>query len=116
MNKKIVYTRPEKWGTFNGKTKNVEEIDHQHLSNIYWFFYIIHNEIMMFALNEIEERFNGQLLDYRPHISFEMEIEFLEKNGYLFWRPDQDTELYTKGFIVIDGKNVGYINKPKKLV
>lgn len=78
--------KPTEWRTFRGKKVTLQTIDHQHLSNIYWFQRIIWNAPVSelgFVKDELTERFNGQLLPYRPHIDFKMEIDFLREKGML---------------------------------
>ena len=76
------------WKTFQGKTASFNTIDHQHLSNCYWFAKIIfgyeETDLHLIEIsNKLEERFNGQLLPYRPHVNFKMEIDELNKKGFL---------------------------------
>ncbi len=77
-----------KWTTFKGKRVSLATIDHQHLSNCYWFNRILFNTPvgdfhLLTILSELAERFNGQLLPYRPHIQFTWEIENLREGGYV---------------------------------
>ena len=70
------------WRTFRNKKVSLDTIDHQHLSNCYWYLKIIHNEKEADLANLVEtakERFNGQLLPYRPHVDFLYEIKELKK-------------------------------------
>lgn len=82
------------WRTFNGKMVSFSTIDHQHLSNVYYhwkyaspiiqganFDKDTQTEIFRFVQKELDDRFNGQLLPYRPHAKFTMEIEALKKAG-----------------------------------
>lgn len=77
------------WTTFQGKKVSTETVDHQHLSNCIWFIEVFwidspmaqaHRQELMQA---IKDRFNGQLLPYRPHIDFKEEIYRLREYGYL---------------------------------
>lgn len=73
------------WTTFQGKKVTLETIDHQHLSNVYWYARIFFESIPGNVLKIISERFNGQVLEYRPHADFEQEIQALENKGMLVW-------------------------------
>lgn len=75
-----------KWKTFRGKEVSLDTVDHQHLSNCYWYQKVILNvehKDLSFIIDMLEERFNGQLLPYRPHLQFKLEITFLEEGGYI---------------------------------
>ena len=107
MEKKIDWNYPRKWTTFRGKNVDVETIDHQHLSNTYWYCKIFQNasdsSLAHFEI-EANKRFNGQLLPYRPHASYRDEIEYLYKKGYLRWINEK------KRIIVYEGFEIGEIN------
>lgn len=78
----MTQTLPNEWRTFAGKNVTMQTIDQQHLSNVYWYMRIFHNmkDSELFQIHsELKERFNGQLLPYRPHISFIEEIQFLNE-------------------------------------
>jgi len=82
--------------TFQNKDCSFATIDQQHLSNIYYYWkyaakailnpnsaaeaFLEFKDLVKFELNE---RFNGQLLAYRPHAQFKQEIEALRKLGML---------------------------------
>lgn len=101
MNSNIL-NRP--WTTFKGKKVTFETIDHQHLSNIYWFRKVCWDDDSFCKTVEFisAERFNGQILPYRPHIDFKEEIGLLRRKGYLF----QKDGGYS---IVVNGKEIGEI-------
>lgn len=73
------------WTTFQGKRVSSDTADHQHLSNCYWFWKLVGKSKFDSEnfLIPIKERFNGQILPYRPHVDFKYEIDALEANGYL---------------------------------
>lgn len=77
------------WITFQGKEISTETADHQHLSNCIWFIEIFwpYSPSSQMTRDEllraIKDRFNGQILPYRPHIDFTEEIETLKQRGYL---------------------------------
>lgn len=93
---------PKTWGTWDGRTLNVNQLEHQHLSNIYWFNIILRNKVPLFALDELKRRFEHNLLPYRPDIRFDDEITKLEKRGFLIWNTDK-----THGVIIFNGTTVG---------
>lgn len=106
MEKKIDWTYPTKWSTFNGKSVDLKTIDHQHLSNTYWHCKIIQNasdESLVHFVNVAKERFNGQLLPYRPHVDFKDEIDYLYSNHLIRWVNEK------KRIIVYKGEEIGEI-------
>jgi hypothetical protein len=102
---------PQSWGTWDGRSLTLGELEHQHLSNIYWFNVVMHNRVYTFAINELEKRFNGILLAYRPDIRFDHEITKLEKKGLLVWNRDK-----SHGHVVLNGNVIGEVlaNKVEK--
>lgn len=74
------------WITFQGKTVNLDVVDHQHLSNLYWYSRIFFGNVPENVLQFLSERFNGQVLEYRPHVDFKQELQGLEEKGMLTWR------------------------------
>lgn len=74
------------WTTFKGKTVSLKTIDHQHLSNCYWYLKILlraTKEQLQPLVEESKDRFNGQILPYRPHVEFKQEIEMLGAKGLI---------------------------------
>lgn len=94
---------PKTWTTWEGKKKTVKEIDHQHLSNIYWFNILLYNRVYLFIVDELKSRFNSALLPYRPDVRFENELRSLKKNGFL-----------VDGKIYYQGNEVGEVHEEKK--
>jgi hypothetical protein len=89
------------WGTFDGRYINVEDMDHQHMSNIVHFMKHISPEhypqdIKDFFIKKVNDKF-GKLLDYHPHPLFGGEISVLRNKGYL-----QDN-----GDILVKGEKIG---------
>ena len=76
---------PFSWKTFKGNNVSFDSIDHQHLSNVYWYTKLILEGDTYLPLRKASERFNGQILDYKPHADFLAEIDKLETLGYLTW-------------------------------
>ena len=108
MKNKLDWKYPHIWTTFNDKIVDVETIDHQHLSNTYWYCKIINNasdESLLIFVNTAKERFNGQLLPYRPHVDFKDEIDYLYKNNFIRWENPK------KRSIVYNGNVIGEINQ-----
>jgi hypothetical protein len=100
------YSKPIHWHTFEGNIKLVSEIDHQHLSNIYYFInYTTEVPYESFVVNiinkEIIERFDGVVLDYRPLRRFALEMKLLSRKGYL----------QENGEIIINGELVGKVEE-----
>lgn len=90
--------------TFDGRTIPYNEMTHQHLSNWYWYNKIILGnkpEAIQPLMDEIEERFDGEILNYRPHKKFYSEIGFLFSKGYL--KPT--------GEIYYEGEKIGELQK-----
>ena len=98
---------------------NLNEVTHQNLSNIYWFYKILYNHIfsesiidgLVSAYKIINEKFNGDILPYYPKFEFKEEILFLEKNGYIFWKSD----IKEFGEIIYDGEIIGKVECIKYL-
>lgn len=114
MQTEKITENPGQWQTFKGKTVSGDTIDHQHLSNVYWFGLIIANIEHVWALDLLRERFNGQLLPYRPHVEFKMEIEHLYSKGLLHWEPFSSGDLVQRGKILWRGKEIGEVIQPLK--
>jgi hypothetical protein len=99
------------WTTFNKREIPVVELDHQHLSNIYWFHLLIHKEKLDWAMDEIRTRFNGQLLEYKPHIDYAHELENLESAGFLHWKNINTGDQIRIGEICYEGQSIGIVWK-----
>lgn len=106
-----VTERPKSWTTFRGTTLEIGTIDHQHLSNIYWYHKLVHNIEHVWVLDEIRNRFNGQLMPYSPHIDFTPEIHQLEALHILHWHPTSHGEAITVGSLIYNGQTIGTIWK-----
>jgi len=100
------------WTTFQGRPATLFSVDQQHLSNIYWYMLIVLGmpSSELFQVQEqLDDRFNGQLLPYRPHPSFTYEIQFLREKGFL--RVKEDSSLHQDAYdIMYRGAVVGEIN------
>lgn len=94
---------PQSWITFQGREVTLETIDHQHLSNAYWFLRIYH-QTPIEELSEFQEvldrRFNGQLLPYRPHSAFREEIRFLRDKNMLRRKSHNHYEIEWNGDVI----------------
>lgn len=100
------------WTTFKGKKVSYETADHQHLSNCWWFMTIIHkatedDKYIKDITAAINDRFNGQLLPYRPHAQFVDEHNYLRNLGVLFADPANPKRTR----IVYKGVEIGEIIK-----
>ena len=97
---------PKEWTTWDGVTKKISEIDHQHLSNIIHFMAYInpnYSPAIKFAMNdELMNRFGNRLLPYRPIGVYVPEMKVLRHKGYLV---STETPGYYK--IIVHGKEVG---------
>lgn len=93
-----------KWITFDNRIIKMNEMSHQHMSNIHHYITIIVPSIYnLNTRNYIDQwlmkRFNGVILDYQPHRQFKEEFNYLNHKGYI--KPD--------GSIVVNGKRIGSI-------
>lgn len=77
---------PTAWRTFQGKAVTPQSASHQHLSNTYWFNLIFNDRKEAWIQKELNDRFNGQLLEYRPHSDYEAEIDSLRDRMMLFYK------------------------------
>ena len=72
--------------TFDNKLIKSDDMTHQHVSNSYWFEKIHHNKTdkdLKNYLDHIKEKFNGEILPYKPLKRFSSEIELLFTNKQL---------------------------------
>lgn len=87
------------WITFDGRQVNDKTIDHQHLSNVYWYlkvFWGMQDFQLWQILEEIQIRYGGTVLPYRPHPRFIQEHVCLHKKGMI----DKDGNIIFKGEII----------------
>ena len=80
--------------TYRGKKIHVNEMTHQHVSNwIHYSTYVVPDSYLKAYFGGVlDSRFNGELLEYIPHASYEFEIEKLKDMGML--RPNGDVVEY----------------------
>ncbi len=93
------------WTTFQGKQVSFDTVDHQHLSNLIWYWKVLHDLDVTDAIAKLSERFNGQLLPYRPHVDFKYEIDALKDRGMIV-QPD---DAVGWSFITYKGTIIGEI-------
>lgn len=96
-----------KYKTFQNKTVDTDDLGHQHLSNIYWFNKILNGYDVTkldYINNRITTEFNGIILPYKPHPYFKMEIDELDKRGFLLWKEVDGLRIAD---IIYQGKTVG---------
>jgi hypothetical protein len=102
--------------TFNGTKKEFEDIDHQHISNIYWYNRIVreHTEHELHTIIvKIKDKF-GNTLPYRPHPDFTIEIEALQEMRCLRWSDDKmSADIYFEGRKVGEFHTKEYIRDAK---
>lgn len=94
-----------RYTTFENRKVDTDKMDQQHLSNVYWFQKLIngidcHKEI----LAQLNNRFDGKILPYRPMPKFRSEIDSLDRLGYLVWK---DIDGFTIADIVYKGEIIG---------
>jgi hypothetical protein len=90
------------WTTFYGQQIGIDKLSHQHLSNaIHYYNYVLNCKVSPLITIEIENRFGGIILPYKPMISFVEEIKALMLKGYTDGQLNSD--------IIVDGKWVGKI-------
>ena len=99
------------WTTFEGETKRICDLEDQHLCNIYYFIEYLNPEFYdaktkLLIRCEIDKRFDGNPLEYRPLKRFINEIEFLKQKGWLV-KDEQEKRTY----VVIDGKKIGEVSE-----
>ena len=75
-------TKERVWTTYNGNKIPFGELSHQHLSNILWFYEIIHNYRYTIMEQELNNRFGGERLLWRP-LPIGGEISWLRRNGHI---------------------------------
>lgn len=98
---------------YKGEKKPLNQIDHQHLSNIYWYNKIVFNRddhYLKFILDQINSRFDSKILPYVPQWQFQAEIEYLDKMGFLNWNKDK-----TEADVIYQGHVVGRYITPERL-
>lgn len=94
-----------RYTTFDKKVIDFGDIDHQHLSNIYWYNKVCLNRSdldLSHVTKSIDLRFNGIVLTYRPLERFKDEIRHLDQNGMLIWNFDK-----TKADVIFRDEIVG---------
>lgn len=75
------------WVTYDNRIVKMEEMNHQHMSNIYYYINTIvpgfyNNEIREYINEWLVKRFAGVILPYRPVPKFRFEKVYLSKMGY----------------------------------
>ena len=97
-----------KWGSFNGKSREISDLDQQHMSNILWYheliFDITEGRRVDIIKDELDLRFEGVRLPYQPVDTFKTEIEMLKRKGYI-----KDNGLNED--VVVNGIKVGEVIK-----
>jgi hypothetical protein len=99
------------WLSFDGKRKTIDQLDHQHLSNIYYYMKYTQPEVYSSAevqmmKDELAKRFDDILLPYKPLRKFKLEIELLSRRGYLKQKKNMD------GLdVVINGEWIGEVDE-----
>jgi len=88
--------------TFDGRSIDISEMSQQHLSNAYYFALTHGNptDSVKVYLKELNERFEGEILEYHPKVNFKHEIEFLRSRNMIL----------TDGKIMFAGHIIGKID------
>lgn len=89
------------WMTYDGRFVKLEDLDHSHLTNSYWYLRIFSGIIPTNIVEVLEKKYNGELLDYTPRIREEK--EYLEKSGMVM------IGIGGCKNIMFEGKKIGYI-------
>ncbi len=104
--------KPEKRLAFNKEEGDFAIIDQQHLSNCWWFIKIFGNkskgateDTMELIKRQLISRFNGQLMEYRPHVGNSSEIKALNKMN-MIQKAVGKLNTYD---IIFDGHKIGQI-------
>ena len=95
------------WTTANGRRIPVSELSHQHISNILWFFEIMHNTVHPTMELELVRRFDGERLLWRP-LPISGEIAWLRTNGYIVGHRIVNRIGLTKHILIGE---IGHINE-----
>ena len=90
------------WITYDNRAVTMEEMTHQHMSNIYYFTKFIVPELYPQSVRDdimkwLLIRFEGVILPYRPDHGFIQEQAYLAKMGYLKENND----------IIVNGEIIG---------
>tara|TARA_R110002049_G_scaffold140454_1_gene301481 strand:- start:624 stop:908 length:285 start_codon:yes stop_codon:yes gene_type:complete len=83
-----------KWRTYDDRVLSLNQIDDQHLSNIYWFSKVFNSYTSPHIYREIIQRFGGKPLAYKP-LPVSGEIEGLKKLGYII-----GTDIIFEGLVI----------------
>jgi hypothetical protein len=103
---------PYSWKTFQGEIVTLDTVDQQHLSNCFWFLKVFWNIDSFKIRAKVTERFNGEILPYRPHPDFKGEKELLVHErlvGDPSWRVNEDGHLVRILPIIFKGEQIGEI-------
>jgi hypothetical protein len=86
------------WTTAEGRRRKFSSIGHQHLSNIYWFQWILSGYVNPDINDELESRFKGKIRPWKPRL-IPGELEWIKNyckvspEGKIFWKGDQIGEI-----------------------
>jgi hypothetical protein len=98
--------------TYDGRITDYNTMTQQHLSNIFWY-----NSILMLGndddelLRQIDTRFGGEILPYKPVLDFKLEIKALHKRGFLTFN-----ELENRWEVMYQNVVVGYMDETREEV
>lgn len=89
--------------TADGKTVSHNEMTHQHLSNCVWHFRVWKNSpdsSLAHFFETLKRRFNGELLPFRPVMTFQAEIKALYLAGMVEKVDEFKSNIRWKGEII----------------
>lgn len=102
----------QKRRTYDGRETDYSTMTQQHLSNIFWYNHILMNgNFDNELLRQIDTRFNGKILSYKPVLNFKLEIKALYKRGFLKFN-----ELENRWEVMFQHVIVGFMDETKEQV
>lgn len=94
--------------TFDNKVLNVDDLSHQHLSNICWYHQVIYGLHPPAGIMDIlRKKYDGKILDYHPNPKFINEISYLERKNLLVWRYGLNMGEMGRAYIIYKGNKIG---------
>lgn len=99
-----------KWTTFDGRSANICDLKDQHLCNIHYFMKFVNpdfydKETKQLIAREIDLRFDGDILEYRPLRRLTGEIEVLREKGMIVEESESGETL-----VVFEDKVIGRVS------
>ena len=102
----------QKRRTYDGRVTDYDTMTQQHLSNIFWYNNILMDDnVDNELLRQIDNRFGGVILPYKPVLEFKLEIKALHKRGFLMFN-----ELENRWEVTFQHVVVGFMDETKEQV